>query len=260
MVKSKSNLIQSVDRALQILECFSKRDTELGVTEIATRLDLHKSTTFGLLATLESRGYLKQNLENGKYKLGIKLFELGKLVEDDMDLRINSLPYLRELVAKYEETAHLAIRDGKEVLYIDKVEGESAIRMYSQVGKRAPMYCTGVGKAMLAFMSEEKIDSLLEDINFSKFTNNTITDLQKLKKELIEIKKRGYCIDDEEIEVGLACAAAPIVNYKGEAVASISIAGPTSRMTNEKLQLIAQDVKETAAKISRTLGYNKMNF
>ncbi|KZL93622.1 transcriptional regulator KdgR [Clostridium magnum DSM 2767] len=257
MRKSKSNLIQSVDRALQILECFSKRDKELGVTEIANRLDLHKSTTFGLLSTLESRGYLKQNLENGKYKLGIKLFEQGRLVEDDMDLRINSLPYLKELVDKYQETAHLAIRDGSEIIYIDKVEGGSAIRMYSQVGKRAPMYCTGVGKAMLAFMPEDQVDNITKDLKFTPFTGNTITDLNKLKVELNEIRRRGYCIDNEEIEVGLKCVAAPIMNYKGEVVASASIAGPASRMSDEKLQFIAKDVKEAVTKISETLGYKR---
>ena len=255
MQKSKSNLIQSVDRALQILECFSRKDNELGVTEIANRLDLHKSTTFGLLSTLESRGYLRQNLENGKYRLGLKLFELGKLVEEGMDLRASSFPYLKELVDKYDETAHLAVCNGNQVVYIDKVEGESAIKMSSQVGKSAYMYCTGVGKAILAFMSEKDIDNIIQNTDFNQFTCNTITDPDKLRDELKEIRKREYCIDNEELEVGLRCVAAPIINYNGYPVGSISVAGPTSRMSDEKLQSIAKDLKHIVVKISETFGY-----
>ncbi|MEY7999230.1 IclR family transcriptional regulator [Clostridium sp. Mt-5] len=258
MPKSKSNLIQSVDRALQILECFSKRENELGVTQIANRLDLHKSTTFGLLSTLENRGYLKQNLENGKYRLGIKLFELGKLVEDGMDLRTSSLPYLKKLVYKYDETAHLAMRDGNQIIYIDKVEGESGIKMSSQVGKRAHVYCTGVGKAVLAFMPEKDAEEIMKNIKFHQFTCNTITDSNELKEELKKIRKRKYCIDNEEIEVGLKCVAAPIMDYNGEAVGSISISGPTSRMNHEKMNLIAKDLKEIIMKISETLGYKNV--
>ena len=255
MPKSKSNLIQSVDRALRILECFSRKESELGVTEIANRLDLHKSTTFGILNTLENRGYLCQNPENGKYKLGLKLFELGKLVEYGMDLRTSSLPYLKKLVDKYGETAHLAMRDGDQVIYIDKVEGESGIKMSSQVGKRAHVYCTGVGKAVLAFMPEKDVEEIIKNIKFHQFTYNTITDSNKLKEELKEIKKRKYCIDNEEIEVGLKCVAAPIMNYKNVSVGSISISGPTSRMNDERVDLISKDIKYVAVKISETLGY-----
>jgi len=258
MAKSQSNFIQSVDRALQILECFSKKNTELGVSQITNLLGLHKSTTFGLMATLENRGYLKQNTENSKYRLGMKLFELGKTVEDDMNLKESSHHYLKELVDKYQETAHLAVLDGNEILYIDKVEGEQAIRMNSQVGKRRPLYCTGVGKAILAFMSEDKVARILSNIDFCKYTSHTITELQGLQEELCNIRKEGYCIDDEEIEVGLNCVAAPIIDFNGEAIASISIAGPTIRMTQKKSNFIAKDIKEIAAKISETLGYKKL--
>lgn len=257
MQKSKSNLIQSVDRALQIIECFSKKDNELGVTEIANRLHLHKSTTFGLLTTLENRQYLTQNLENGKYSLGIKLFELGKLVEDGMDLRKICLPYLKELVDKYDETAHLAMRNGNEATYIEKVEGESGIKMGSQLGKRVYMYCTGAGKAILAFMTDEEINNIIKNARFTQFTCNTITEPDKLKDELRKIRKAGYSVDNEEIELGLRCIAAPIMDYSKAPVGSISIAGPTSRMGDEKVYSISKDLKYIADKISETLGYEK---
>ncbi|AGY76607.1 IclR family transcriptional regulator [Clostridium autoethanogenum] len=259
MSKSKSNFIQSVDRALQILECFSKEENELGVTQIANMLDFYKSTTFGLLSTLENRGYLKQNPESGKYRLGIKLFELGKLVEENMDLRTSAIPYLKGLVDKYGETAHLAMKDGNEVIYIDKVEGKNAIGIInSQVGRVARMHCTGVGKAVLAFMSEEDIEKIIENIKFNRYTSNTITDKNKLKEELKKIRKKKYSVDNEEIEIGLKCVAAPIINYDDEAVGSISVSGPTSRMNDEKMNLIAEDVKKVSIEISRVLGYKSL--
>lgn len=258
MPKSKSNLIQSVDRALQILECFSKKHNELGVTEIANNLGLHKSTTFGILSTLENGGYLSQNSDNGKYKLGMKLFQLGKLVEDGMDLRKISLPYLKKLVDKYDETAHLAVRNENKIIYIDKVEGESGIKMSSQVGKVAEVYCTGVGKAILAFMTENEIENIINNINFHEYTCNTITNLDQLREELKEIRKKKYCTDNEEIEVGLKCVATPIMNYNSEVVGSISISGPTSRMSHEKMNFIAKDLKEVTVKVSELLGYRKL--
>ncbi|TDT51031.1 IclR family transcriptional regulator [Fonticella tunisiensis] len=253
--KTKSNLIQSVDRALQILECFSRENRELGVTEISKYLGLHKSTTFGLLSTLESRGYVEQNLDNGKYRLGLKLFELGNLVHEGLDLRKQAYPFLKELVDKYQETVHLVVNDRGEAVYIDKVEGPGAIRMYSQVGKRPPMYCTGVGKAILAYMPDKEVDRILFEKGLRPFTPNTITDVDKLKAHLAEIREQGYSFDNEEIEIGLRCVAAPIKNHKGEVIAAISVAGPSTRMTWEKMNILAISVKEAAVNISRRMGY-----
>lgn len=253
--KSKGNMIQSVERALSILECFSKRDNELGVTEIANALDLHKSTTFGLLATLESKGYVQQNLETGKYKLGFKLMQLGKMVEEDIDIRAKARPILKRLVNLYQETAHLALLINDEVVYIDKVEGEGAIRMYSQVGTRVKLYCTGVGKSVLAFLPEEKTNKIMKAIEFESFTEKTIKDIESLKKELARIRLNGYSTDDEEIEIGLKCVAAPIKNYNNEVVGAISVAGSTVRMCDEKYDEIVKAVKDAALDISVGLGF-----
>lgn len=253
--KSSTNFIQSVDRALQILECFSSKEKELGVTEISKLLSLHKSTTFGLLATLENRGYIEQNFRNGKYKLGLKLFELGIQVQENMDLGDIAKPYLDELVKENNETVHLVINDKGQAVYIDKVEGTTSMRMYSQLGKRPPMYCTGVGKVILAFMPEEFLDKYLEQEELEKLTPYTIIDKECLKKELKQIKTHGFSVDNEEIEIGLKCVAAPIRNHKEEIVGAISIAGPTSRMTLEKIEILSGVIRAVAMEISNKLGY-----
>mgnify|MGYP000320306336 CR=1 FL=1 len=142
-------IVQSVARALTMISCFAN-DTELGISEIAERMDLSKSTTYGLVNTLTAFGYLEQT-ENKKYRLGLKLFELGNLVQSRMDVRMEARPYCQLLADKYRTTVHLATHSEGEIIYIDKVDNNSSVVVYSQIGKRAPMYCTGVGKAILAF-------------------------------------------------------------------------------------------------------------
>lgn len=255
MKKSDAKLIQSVDRALQILDVFSIKEKELGVTEIAHRLDLHKSTAFGLLTTLEHWGCIEQNRQTGKYRLGLKLLELGDRVKEGLDLRVLGLPFLQELVECYRETVHLVVHDRGEVVYIEKVEGPTAIRMYSQVGKRAPMHSTGVGKVILAYRPPEEVDALIAEKGLDAYTPNTITDEERLREELIKIRENGYCFDNEEIEVGLRCVAAPIMDSQQEVVAAISLSGPSTRMTDAQMEELISPVKETALKISRSLGF-----
>lgn len=252
---NNDNLIQSVDRAMKILDVFSLKEKELGVTEIANRLGLHKSTVFGLLGTLEHWGCVEQNQHTGKYHLGLKLFELGNRVKEGLDLRALALPFLQELVERYRETVHLVVHDRGEVVYIEKVEGPSAIRMYSQVGHRAPMHCTGVGKAILAFRPKQEVDALIQTKGLRPFAPNTITDPQRLHAELNMIRQKGYSFDNEEIEIGLRCVAAPVIDYQNKVVAAISIAGPSTRMTDEQMQNLIIPIKETALKISQRLGY-----
>ncbi|WP_238457075.1 IclR family transcriptional regulator [Desulforamulus putei] len=246
--------MQSVERAISILEVLERSSEPLGVTEISNRLALHKSTTFGLLHTLESKGFVNQDPENGKYKLGLRLFEIGENVHKRMNLRYQARPFLQKLVKEFNETVHLVVKTDNEYVYIDKVEGPQAIRMYSQIGKRALMHCTGVGKSILAFLSEDELEDILNSIELTEFTPNTITNLTQLKDQLVKIKKQGYSIDDEEIEIGLRCVAAPIFNHNGEAIAAISIAGPTTRMTYERIAELIVPIKETALAISSTLG------
>ncbi|WHH59278.1 IclR family transcriptional regulator [Petroclostridium sp. X23] len=256
MNKKKTGIIQSVDRALTIVETMYNAKEELGVTELADIIGLHKSTTFGLLSTLENRGFVTQNKDTGKYGLGLKFLEIGTEILENMDVRQIIKPYLRDLSEKYQETVHFAVEDDNMVVYIDKIESPRALVIKSSIGKRNPMHCTGVGKCLLSFMSEEKQNEILKE-PLEKYTDNTIVDPKNLNEEIDKIRKNGYSIDNEEIEIGLRCIAAPIFDYKGELLGGISISGPSTRMTDERIVELIEPLKSTASKISKSLGHYK---
>jgi len=247
-------MIQSVARAVYILEYISKHHM-VGLSEISRGVGLNKSTTHGLVATLELMDCIRQDQTTGKYTLGLKLLELGQAVLSHMDIRAIAMPHLVHLARKYEETVHLAVLSHDEVVYIDKVDSPRSIRHISQVGGRNPAYCTGVGKVLLAGLSDQKLQKLLKKIKFRQYTPNTISDMNLLKKHLRKVHKDGYALDQEEIEVGLSCVAAPIKNYRDNVIAAISLAGPTSRIANDSLHQLIADVTEIARLISIQLGY-----
>lgn len=255
MRRTDGVIVQSVSRALDIIQCFSGNTVELGISEISDRMQLNKSTIYGLVNTLTVKGYLEQNSQTKKYRLGIKLFEFGVLVQKRMDLRNEASPFCQKLQEKYADTVHLATHYKGEVVYIDKIAAPNSMISYSQVGKRAPMYCTGVGKAILAYVGKEYLDQFILKETFDAMTEKTITTSEKLLKELEHIKDKGYAIDNEEIEIGLRCVAAPIFNYKGYPIAAISVSAPYKKMTDEMIEKISQDVKYYAQKISERMGY-----
>lgn len=247
--------IQSVFRALKILEFLSKRDIAVGLTEISKGMELSKSTTYGLVATLELYGYVEQDPITGKYSLGLKNFELGQAYVSKLDLREITLPDLRELSRHFGETAHLAILSGKEVVYIDKVDGSRSIGIQSRVGGRNPAYCTGVGKALLSGISDQKIEEMYAGERFEQYTEHTVVNLEDILEQIRQVRKLGYSSDMEEIELGLRCIAAPVKNSKGNVVAAISLSGPSNRLDDVKIMDIIQEVTERAGKISLRLGY-----
>lgn len=251
-----SGYIQSVDRALSILELFSKERPEIGVSDIARLLSLNKSTAFGLLCTLERRGYVEQNPNNGRYSLGMKMIEIGQLKLSTFNIGKIAHPILKTLVDKVGETAHLAVYDRGEVIYIDKVECDNAFSIASFIGKRNPVYCTGVGKCLLAFQSEEEIERVLSGVLNAR-TPNTITDRKRLHNELKIIRKRDMAYDDEEFSLGLFCVAAPIRDLKGTVCAAVSISIPTIRMDPAKKSFFEASVSAAARAISEALGYNR---
>lgn len=258
MRKKRGVIVQSVARALEILDCFCGNVIELGISEIADEMQLSKSTVYGLVNTLTEKGYLEQNPENKKYRLGIKLFELGNLVEKRMDIRNEAEPFCQVLAEKYNDTVHLATHYEGEIIYIGKVDALDAMIASSQVGKRAPMHCTGVGKAILAYMEMEYLEKHIFNKPLSKMTEKTITTPEVLMDELKLIKSRGYAIDDEEIEIGLRCVAAPILNYKGYPVAAISISAPYRKITDEVIEEVARDVQHYTKEISKRMGYSNV--
>jgi DNA-binding IclR family transcriptional regulator len=253
-METKYNFIQSVGRALAILEQFSRDERALGVTTIASRVGLHKSTCFGLLHTLQQLGYIQQDASTGQYSLGLKTFELGQAYIDGVDLRYITRPFLLEIVEKTQETVHLVLAEGRRAVYIDKVESPRAMTISSRIGQEAGLHCTGVGKVLLAYMRDEDWKQVVSK-GLERYTEHTITGERQLLEQLQRIRECGHGIDDEEREIGLRCVAAPIFNARKQAIAAISISGPSSRISREKQKSLCVTIKQATQEISRKLGY-----
>ncbi len=248
-------IIQSVERALKILDLFDEYDTELRITDISERMALHKSTVHSLLKTLRKHHYIEQNQETGKYRLGLKLFERGNYVIRSMDLRTVAKDYLVELSKKTGRTVHLVILDGREGVYIDKVESSASTVLYSRIGRRVPIHSSGVGKALVAFKEEEELKKLLAGYEYCVQTPNTITEEETFLNELKLIRERGYAIDNQENEPGVCCVALPIRDHTGQVVAAISSSTTASEVAEEELLKTVELITETANNLSKKLGY-----
>lgn len=249
------DVVQSVDRSLTILELLSNYNEGLGVTEISGMVNLHKSTVHRLLGTLIYKGFVIQDSSTNKYKLSLKLYELGSKRIENADILKSSRPYTEKLMNTVNEVVHLVIRDENDIVYIDKVEADNTIRMASTIGRRSPLYCTSVGKAMLAYLSDEEIIAVWNNSKIEKKTKYTITDLEVFKRELKEVKEKGYAVDNEENELGVRCIGAPVFNHNGYIEGAISVSGPTIRVTRDRIEEFANEVKKYAQLISNELGY-----
>ncbi|MCF6095608.1 IclR family transcriptional regulator [Thermovorax subterraneus] len=249
--------IRSVAKALKIIDILAEARKELALHDIAQKLGLAKSTVHGLLATLKSFGYVEQSPFTGKYKLGVRLFEIGNIVAHSWDVRAVAAPYIQKLVNELEETVHLVVMDKGEVLYIDKRESLQSIRIVSQIRMRLPAHCTGVGKVLLAYLPSSEVKRIIAQKGLPRFTKNTITDPKALEEELVKIRIQGYAIDNEEIMDSLRCVAAPIRDHTGKVCAAISVSGPVARLDGEKLKLAIDLVTKTAKDISAGLGYRE---
>jgi DNA-binding IclR family transcriptional regulator len=247
--------IQSVARALAILDGLAEARGELALNEIASRLGLAKSTAHGLISTLKEFGYIEQSSFTAKYKLGLRLFEVGSVVALGWDVRTIAAPYIQKLLEEMRETVHLVILDKYEVLYIDKRESSESLRIASQVGMRLPAHCTGVGKVLMAYLSPEERREIIVAKGLPRYTRNTLTDAASLEAEFSRIREQGYAVDNEEIMDSLKCVAAPIRDQGGEVISAVSLSGPISRMQGERFQTAVTLVRKTAADISASLGY-----
>ena len=246
--------LSSVATSVRLLKAFSEEQVEIGISDLAKRLGVAKSTVHRLAVTLVADGMLEQNPETEKYRLGIALFRLGSLVRRRMTMSNEARPLLRELREKVNETVHLAVLDGSEIMYVFNLESTHALRMRSDVGVRKPAYCTAEGQAILAFQPVEVVEQVVSS-GLAARTPQTVTDPQALKKLLDGVRVRGCAIEDEESELGMRCIAAPLRNDAGEVVAAIGLAGPVSRLSKKSLAALIPLVIETAAAISARLGY-----
>lgn len=246
--------LSSVANAMRILKAFSDDEFEIGISELAKRLGLAKSTAHRLASTLVGERLLERNAHDGTYRLGLLLFELGSLVRRKMDVSTEARPLLKALMEKTGETVHLGVLDDQSVLYVNRIESRRAIRMGFGLGIRAPLHCTALGKALIAFQSAPFIDAVLAN-GLPRRTANTITSPQAFRQELTAVRARGYAIEDEEIEVGLRSIATVVRNDAGEVIAAIGIAGPAHRMTKKVLLSYARDLMAATDAVSQRLGY-----
>ena len=203
--------VQALDRAFAVLDLLGESETPLGLAQVAASLQLHKSTAHRFLMVLE-RHRMVERTANGKFRLGLRLFDLGNRAIEQYDLRDRAQPHLRRLVAETEETAHLALLEAARVIYIDKIEPTRAVRMITRIGASNPVHCTSVGKAILAFLPPERAAEVLRRIRFERMTHRTIATLEALRAELEKTRRRGYAVDDEELEEGLRCIAVPVLD------------------------------------------------
>ncbi|MDR5694519.1 MAG: IclR family transcriptional regulator [Armatimonadota bacterium] len=255
--RGKTYHVRSVLKALELLQAFTPDEPEFGVTDLATRLGMHKSTVFRLLMTLEAEKFVQRDHTTGKYRLGIKLFELGSLVQNLLELRKVARPYLEELQERCGETIHLAVLDEGQVLYVDKLESPKPIQMYSRVGRRAPAHCTGLGKVLLAYLPPEEVDAIIARNGLKRYTDKTITDPRKLHDHLALVRQRGYATDIGEHEELIRCASAPIWDHTGKVVAAVSITTIGVRFDPRRMDELVHLVRETTAQISYDLGYRQ---
>ena len=253
------NLVQTIERASSILDILGQSPQGISIRELSTKIKLPKGTTHRLLSSLSYFGYVRQDSKTRNYLLGFKLVELGNLLLNQLDLRKEAEPFLKDLAERTKETVHMVVLDRNEVVYIDKVETDqhtSGLKMASRIGLRNPAHSSAVGKVLLAHFSDEELKNFIEEKGLAKRAENTITDSAQLRDHLKNVRVQGYAIDDEENEKGIRCVAAPIYNEGGKPVAAISISGPAFRITKRMIQeSIKNEVMETALKISQRLGF-----
>ena len=251
---SKSSRLSSVAAAVRVLKCFSEMEPEIGISSLAKRLSLAKSTAHRLAVTLLSEGLLEQNPENGRYRLGINLFIMGALVRRRLDVSNMAQPFLKVLRERTGETIHLAVLNETNIIYLYNLESAQAIRMKNYIGTFKPAFCTCEGRAILAFSPTELIQRVIA-FDLSARTPNTVSSSAELLKVLAQVKQQGYAVDDEESEAGMRGISAPLRDITGQVVASIGVGGPSQRLTLKKLRSLAPLVIQTAEDISVQLGY-----
>lgn len=251
MEQNESN-VKSLSRAIRVLECFSLSEPELGVTEIARKLDMQKSTIYNILSTFQQHGYVIQDPKTSKYCLGFKILHLSYIVNQHLGLRELLLPYLHKIADAAREVCYFGILDQQEVLYIDAVYPTGQVQQRTILGERAPLYCTGLGKAMLAYLPQDQLDALLAT-EMKSYTPYTLCKPDALRTNLEEIRLNGYAVDNMEHEFGVRCVAVPLFGANGQPVAAVSVSGPSPRFDHTTISEDAQLIMATLQPLQHTL-------
>jgi len=245
----------AVERALAMLEAVAQEPDGLSNADISRKLNIPKSSASYILRTLENQGYLTRDLETGKYRVGLKVLSLGRGALTGIDVRDVALPIMRHLMEKTNLTCHLAILDGPDAVYIEKVEPHGFIKMDTWVGRRMRVHATSVGKALVAHIPQEHLEKMLAERGMEKRTPKTITTVPRLLKELEKVREQGYAVDDEENNIGARCLGAPIFNQSGAIEASLGLSGAIQHVNSHTMPRIVEALKDAARHVSMQLGY-----
>ena len=258
--QTASSSVQSVWRALDILEVFPKHGPELGLTKIADLLNLNKATTYRLLATLEERGYVERVPEGRKYRLGVRAFELGFYFQNQLEVRKLALPSLRDMVDHTGEAAFLCIREGDEAVCIERVEAEYQVNIFSlRVGGRQPLHCGATPRALLSGMNDEQLAAYAARTGLPASTPDTLSTLGSLLQDVQQTRRLGYVVSMNDVVTGIAAVGAPVYDHTRDVAASISLSGLAMRYDLARISKLADIVVSTAKRISRQLGYQELS-
>jgi len=249
--------IQSVAKACDLLMAFCNSKKELGASELSRTLGIGKSTVWKLLNTFENKGLLKKNPNSDRYSLSVQFFQIACQYYNQISVHSVVRSFMERLSRKYGETIHFAVRDGDEIVFVDKIDGKFNISIYSRIGSRSPIYVPSVGKVILANLEHEQIMDILSRTKLQAYTEYTITTKEALLRELDKIRKQGHAIDNEEYEYSIRCVGVPVKNIAGRLIGGLSVSGMKARMTDELIEDMIEDLKLTTADITRNIGYNE---
>lgn len=245
---------QSLTRALTLLERLSEASKGMNLTDLSQQLGMPTATVHRLLSTFEELDFVEQDSEQGLWFVGLKAFTVGNAFLSRRDFVASARPYMHALVDQCGETANLGVIDDGEVVFISQVESREVMRMIARLGSRSPIHASGVGKALLASMSEHQVAQILQLRGLPRYTDKTIDNPAGLREELEQVRRLGYALDDEEQAVGLRCVAAAIYDENGQALAAISLSGPKARIIDSRLSELGNAISQTAAEITQALG------
>ncbi|MBI3977383.1 MAG: IclR family transcriptional regulator [Chloroflexi bacterium] len=246
--------MQAVLRALRVLETVAEAKQGVALTELSRAVGLSVATTHRMLATLVQAGYVRQDPGSGYYLLGSQFLRVARQsLDQTLQLRALAKPFLQELVARTGETANLRVLDGDEAIGVEQIPGNHMVRAVTHLYERAPLHCSGVGKSLLAFQADQQRAVLMARVRFQRFTDRTIQDHGRLREEIDRVRVNGFAVDDEEMEPGTRCVAAPVL-VSDQVVAAISITGPMTRITDSQIEPLSVVVRDVAARLAAAVA------
>jgi DNA-binding IclR family transcriptional regulator len=247
--------VQSIGRAFAILEEVARNREGIGLAELSKRVGLHNSTTFHLVKTMVSLGYVRQLKDSKRYRIGRPLFALAASALDEVEMMSLATPVLEDLSRETGESAHFCVRMGDSVVVLARTSGPGAFQLTDRVGVVRPAHSTALGKVMLAALSDQQLDRYLGHAELKPHTPNTIVSADRLRREIVEVRRAGMAFDDGEFDSELRCVALPVRDYSGQVIGAIGISGPVWRLSIDTLQKRARVVRAAADKLSAQFGY-----